>query len=74
MVFFVQEKLLTEQEAAALKHQLEEGQEVLSVLQAQRTELQAQVGPERSCLPLAVGHSATCVNQGLQHLFSVRCM
>ncbi|KAM5218115.1 filensin isoform 2-T2 [Hipposideros larvatus] len=39
---YKKEKLLTEQEAAALKHQLEEGQEVLSVLQAQRTELQAQ--------------------------------
>ncbi|XP_019481750.1 PREDICTED: filensin isoform X4 [Hipposideros armiger] len=39
---YKKEKLQTEQEAAALKHQLEEGQEVLSVLQAQRAELQAQ--------------------------------
>lgn len=40
---FVQEKLLTEREAAALQSQLEEGREVVSLLQAQRTELQAQV-------------------------------
>ncbi|XP_032951065.1 filensin, partial [Rhinolophus ferrumequinum] len=37
-----EEKLLTEWEVPALQHQLEEGQEVLSVLQAQRAELQAQ--------------------------------
>ncbi|XP_036100946.1 filensin [Molossus molossus] len=37
-----EEKLLTEREAAALQRQLEEGQEVLSFLQAQRAELQAQ--------------------------------
>lgn len=40
---FVQEKLLTEREAAVLQSQLEEGREVVSLLQAQRTELQAQV-------------------------------
>lgn len=74
MAFFVQEKLLTEWEAAALQRQLEEGQAVLSVLQAQRAELQAQVGPEYSCPLLPVGHSATCVNRGLQYSLSVRCV
>lgn len=51
----MQEKLLTEREAAALQSQLEEGREVLSLLQAQRAELQAQVGPTPSRLHLAVG-------------------
>lgn len=44
LAFFVQEKLLTEREAAVLQSQLEEGREVVSLLQAQRAELQAQVG------------------------------
>ena len=48
LAFSVQEKLLTEREVAALRSQLEEGREVLSHLQAQRVELQAQV---RSSLP-----------------------
>lgn len=68
MAFFVQEKLLTEREAAALQRQLEEGQEVLSVLQAQRAELQTQVGPASSYLLLPVGHSATHVSQSSQHV------
>lgn len=67
----MQEKLLTEQEVAALQGQLEEGQEVLCLLQAQRDDLQAQVGPISSCLLLPVGHSATHVNQGLHVLFNV---
>ncbi|XP_004433787.1 PREDICTED: filensin [Ceratotherium simum simum] len=37
-----EEKLLTEREAAALQSQLEEGREMVSFLQAQRAELQAQ--------------------------------
>ena len=65
LAFFVQEKLLTEREVAALQGQLEEDREVLCLLQAQRAELQAQVGPVSSCLLLPVGHSATHVNQGL---------
>lgn len=48
---FMQEKLLTEREAAALQSQLEEGREVVSLLQAQRTELQAQV---RLCTLLSI--------------------
>ena len=41
----MQEKLLTEREAAALQCQLEDGREMVCLLQAQRTELQAQVRP-----------------------------
>lgn len=42
--FSVQEKLLTEREAATLQSQLEDSREVLCLLQAQKVELQAQVG------------------------------
>ena len=48
----MQAKLLTEREVAALQSQLEDGQEVLCLLQAQRAELQAQVCPPLLSAPL----------------------
>jgi hypothetical protein len=57
LAFFMQEKLLTEREVAVLQSQLEEGRGVLSHLQAQRAELQAQVHATLSCLPVTIGPS-----------------
>lgn len=50
-VFPVKERLLTEREVSALRSQLEEAQEALSHLQAQRAELQAQVCVCRASTP-----------------------
>lgn len=58
--FFVQEKLLTEREAAALQCQLEDGREMICLLQAQRTELQAQVRPTLCRLILVSRARETC--------------
>lgn len=74
LALFVQETLLTEREVAALQGQLEEGQEMLSLLQAQRAELQAQVGPTHLSATCCWASRHTC-GQGLQHIvFMVKCM
>ena len=73
--FFVQEKLLTEREAAALQCQLEDGREMVCLLQAQRTELQAQVRPTL-CLQVHSGvtclqrHARVCLSLLFCYLFS----
>ncbi|XP_029771861.1 filensin isoform X3 [Suricata suricatta] len=57
-----EEKLLTEREAAALQSQLEEGQEVVSLLQAQRAELQAQT----AALEQAIKDAHECYDDEIQ--------
>ncbi|XP_027968805.1 filensin [Eumetopias jubatus] len=57
-----EEKLLTEREAAALQSQLEEGREVVSLLQAQRTELQAQT----AALEQAIKDAHDCYDDEIQ--------
>ncbi|XP_008047665.1 filensin-like [Carlito syrichta] len=63
-----EEKFLTEREVAALRSQLEEGRELLSHLQAQRVELQAQVP---SCLRGRVPHTSSWGVPGT-HTYVVR--
>lgn len=72
LAFFVQEKLLTEREAAALQSQLEEGREVVCLLQAQRAELQAQVGRHtlESAARLGLSHH-TCQLSFTTHFIRV---
>ncbi|KAJ1076965.1 hypothetical protein K5549_017795, partial [Capra hircus] len=60
--FFVQEKLLTEREAAALQCQLEDGREMVCLLQAQRTELQAQT----AALEQAIRDAHECYDDEIQ--------
>ncbi|KAK2109560.1 hypothetical protein P7K49_009306 [Saguinus oedipus] len=72
LAFSVQEKLLTEREVAALRSQLEEGREVLSHLQAQRVELQAQVCsrlplPSMAAQDLILGPWSSHPNSHPQH-------
>ncbi|XP_035865438.1 filensin isoform X2 [Phyllostomus discolor] len=57
-----EEKLLTEREVAALQGQLEEGQEVLCLLQAQRAELQAQT----AMLEQAIKDAHECYEDEIQ--------
>ncbi|KAM5305063.1 filensin isoform 2-T2 [Glossophaga mutica] len=57
-----EEKLLTEQKVAALRGQLEEGQEVLCLLQAQRAELQAQT----ATLEQAIKDAHECYEDEIQ--------
>ncbi|XP_034496325.1 filensin isoform X1 [Ailuropoda melanoleuca] len=57
-----EEKLLTEREAAALQSQLEEGREVVSLLQAQRTDLQAQT----AALEQAIKDAHECYDDEIQ--------
>uniref|UniRef100_A0A8C0I2L1 Filensin n=1 Tax=Balaenoptera musculus TaxID=9771 RepID=A0A8C0I2L1_BALMU len=55
-------KLLTEREVAALQSQLEDGQEVLCLLQAQRAELQAQT----AALEQAIKDAHECYDEEIQ--------
>ncbi|KAB0384777.1 hypothetical protein FD755_006694 [Muntiacus reevesi] len=57
-----EEKLLTEREAAALQCQLEDGREMLCLLQAQRTELQAQT----AALEQAIRDAHECYDDEIQ--------
>ncbi|XP_057558823.1 filensin [Hippopotamus amphibius kiboko] len=57
-----EEKLLTEREAAALQSQLEDGREVLCLLQAQRAELQAQT----AALEQAIKDAHECYDDEIQ--------
>ncbi|XP_027778271.1 filensin isoform X1 [Marmota flaviventris] len=57
-----EEKLLTEREVAALQSQLEEGQEALSHLQAQKMELQAQT----TTLEQAIKNAHECYDDEIQ--------
>ncbi|KAL2764028.1 filensin isoform 1 [Daubentonia madagascariensis] len=57
-----EEKLLTEREVGALRSQLEEGREVLSHLQAQRVELQAQT----TALEQAIKNAHDCYDDEIQ--------
>ncbi|XP_003801378.1 filensin [Otolemur garnettii] len=57
-----EEKLLTEREVGALRSQLEEGQEVLAHLQAQRVELQAQT----TALEQAIKNAHDCYDDEIQ--------
>ncbi|XP_052507198.1 filensin [Budorcas taxicolor] len=57
-----EEKLLTEREAAALQCQLEDGREMVCLLQAQRTELQAQT----AALEQAIRDAHECYDDEIQ--------
>ncbi|XP_045384839.1 filensin [Lemur catta] len=57
-----EEKLLTEREVGALRSQLDEGREVLSHLQAQRVELQAQT----TALEQAIKNAHDCYDDEIQ--------
>ncbi|XP_055279677.1 filensin [Moschus berezovskii] len=57
-----EEKLLTEREAATLQCQLEDGREMLCLLQAQRTELQAQT----AALEQAIRDAHECYDDEIQ--------